>query len=86
MVPRDALLEDERGSYLYVADRSKRTAWRRDVVVGDLGPEEARILSGVTLGELLVVKGQELLNDGALIHWEQEGSDHSADQIQKPGK
>jgi multidrug efflux pump subunit AcrA (membrane-fusion protein) len=86
MVPRDALLEDEKGPYLYVADKSKRLARRRDVVLGELGPEEALIVSGVKTGEALIVRGQELLTDGALIHWEKQGPDPSSNQIQQTDK
>ena len=86
MVPRDALLEDEKGPYLYVADRSNRIARRRDVVVGELGPEEALIASGVTTGEALIVRGQELLNDGAFIHWEKQGPVLSPNQIRQADK
>jgi multidrug efflux pump subunit AcrA (membrane-fusion protein) len=86
MVPRDALLEDEKGSYLYVADRSNRKARRRNVVVGELGPEEALIVSGVTTGEALIVRGQELLNDGAFIHWEKQGPGLSPNQTRQADK
>jgi multidrug efflux pump subunit AcrA (membrane-fusion protein) len=86
MVPRDALLEDGKGPYVYVADKSKRQARRRDVVLGELGPEEALIVSGVKTGEALIVRGQELLNDGALIHWEKQGPDPSSNQIQQADK
>ncbi len=70
LVPRDLLMEDEKGNYLYLADRSTQTARRRDVVLGDLGPDEAVILSGVKAGEILIVRGQELLHDGAHIQWD----------------
>ena len=73
MVPRDVLLEDERGSHVYVADTSERVARRRDVVVGDRGQEEAIILSGLTPGDVLIVRGQELLHEGAAIQWEEDG-------------
>ncbi len=86
MVPRDALLEDEKGAYLYVADKLNRQARRRDVVVGELAPEEALIVSGVKTGESLIVRGQELLNDGAFIHWEKQGPDPSSNQIQQADK
>jgi membrane fusion protein (multidrug efflux system) len=86
MVPRDALLEDEKGSYLYVADMSNGEARRRGVVVGELGPEEALILSGIKIGESIVVRGQELLNDGALIHWEKQGPDPASNPNQQADK
>jgi multidrug efflux pump subunit AcrA (membrane-fusion protein) len=86
MVPRDALLEDGKGSYLYVADMPNGQARRRDVAVGELGPEEALILSGVKIGESLIVRGQELLNDGAFIHWEKQGSDPASNSNQRADK
>ncbi|MGQ4808522.1 Macrolide export protein MacA [Candidatus Entotheonellaceae bacterium PAL068K] len=70
LVPRDALLEDGQGSYLYVVDPSAQTARRRNVVVGNQGSEEALILSGIVQGDLLVTRGQELLHDGAPIQWD----------------
>jgi RND family efflux transporter MFP subunit len=69
LVTRDALLEDDRGTYLYVVDQSTRTARRRDLVIGDLGPEEAVVRRGLSAGEIIVVRGQERLHDGALIEW-----------------
>jgi hypothetical protein len=56
------------------------------VVVGELGPEEALIISGVKAGEALIIRGQELLNDGAFIHWEKQGPDPSSDRIQQADK
>ena len=69
LVTRDALLEDDRGIYLYVVDQSTRTAHRRDLVIEDLGPEEAVVRRGLSAGETIVVRGQERLHDGALIEW-----------------
>lgn len=69
MVPRDALLEDGRGNYVYVVDRSAKTARRRDLVIGDLRPEEALVRTGLSAGETIVVRGQERLHDGAAIEW-----------------
>jgi membrane fusion protein (multidrug efflux system) len=86
LIPRDALLEDEKGAYLYVADKSNRQARRRDVVVVEFGPEEALIASGVKAGEALIVRGQELLNDGAFIQWEKQGTDPSSNQVRQADK
>lgn len=69
-VPRAAILEDEKGSYVYVADLSSQAAQRRDVVVGDFGSEEALINEGLRPGERIIIRGQELLHDGASIQWE----------------
>jgi RND family efflux transporter MFP subunit len=86
LIPRDALLEDDKGAYLYVADRSNRRAHRRDVVVAEFGPEEALIASGVKTGEALIVRGQELLNDGAFIQWEEQRPDPSSNQVSQTDK
>jgi multidrug efflux pump subunit AcrA (membrane-fusion protein) len=86
LIPRDALLEDDKGAYLYVADRSNRRAHRRDVVVAEFGPEEALIASGVKTGEALIVRGQGLLNDGAFIQWEEQRPDPSSNQVSQTDK
>jgi multidrug efflux pump subunit AcrA (membrane-fusion protein) len=85
LVPRDALLEDPQGAYLYVADPVSRTARRRNVVVGDQGPEEALILSGIAQGDLLVTRGQELLHDGAPIQWNGTRNGHRPRPAQSTG-
>jgi multidrug efflux pump subunit AcrA (membrane-fusion protein) len=85
LVPRDALFEDLQGAYLYVADPVSRTARRRNVVVGEQGPEEALILSGIAQGDLLVTRGQDLLHDGAPIQWDGTRNDHRPRTIQNTG-
>jgi multidrug efflux pump subunit AcrA (membrane-fusion protein) len=69
LVPRDVLMEDERGTYLYVVDRSTKTALRRDLVLGDIGPEEALVMDGLNAGEVVVVRGQERLHNGTSVDW-----------------
>lgn len=68
-LPRDALMEDERGIYIYVVDHSTKTAHRRDLVLEDLGPEEAVVREGLSAGEMVVVHGQERLHNGVPIEW-----------------
>jgi len=67
LVPRDALMEDERGVYLYVVDHSTKRTRRRNLVIEDIGPEEAVVREGLSAGETIVVRGQERLHDGAAI-------------------
>ena len=69
LVPRDALMEDDRGTFLYVVDHSTQTARRRDLVLGDLSAEEALVIEGLSPGETVVVRGQEMLHDGAPVRW-----------------
>lgn len=68
-VPRDALLEDERGFYLYAVERSTGTAQRKNVVLQDLGPEEAVVKEGIRAGETVVVHGKERLQNGTPLDW-----------------
>ncbi|MFQ6078089.1 MAG: efflux RND transporter periplasmic adaptor subunit [Thermodesulfobacteriota bacterium] len=69
VIPRDALMEDDRGTYLFTVDHSTKTARRRDLVLEDLGPEEAVVREGLSAGETVVVRGQERLHNGAPVEW-----------------
>jgi membrane fusion protein (multidrug efflux system) len=69
VIPRDALLEDDRSTYLYVVDRSTKTVRRRNLVLWEIGPEEAVVSEGLSAGETVVVRGQERLHDGAPVEW-----------------
>ncbi|UCD71838.1 MAG: efflux RND transporter periplasmic adaptor subunit [Syntrophobacterales bacterium] len=69
LVPRDALMEDDRGIYLYVVDHSNRTSHRRNVVIGYFGPEEAVVTEGLSAGDAIVVRGQEMLDNGTPVEW-----------------
>ena len=68
-VPRDALMEDDRGTYLYTVDHSTKTARRRDLVLEDLGPEKAVVREGLSIGDIIVLRGQERLRNGAPVEW-----------------
>ena len=74
LVPRDAFMEDDRGIYVYTVDRSTRTAHRRNLVLWDLGPEEAAVSEGLSEGETIVVYGQERLREGAPVEWTEPAS------------
>ncbi|MFB0507769.1 MAG: efflux RND transporter periplasmic adaptor subunit [Thermodesulfobacteriota bacterium] len=69
VIPRDALMEDDRGTYLYTVDHSTKTARRRNLVIEDLGAEDAVVREGLRPGETVVVRGQERLHDGAPVEW-----------------
>ncbi|MBW2057068.1 MAG: efflux RND transporter periplasmic adaptor subunit [Deltaproteobacteria bacterium] len=69
LVPRDALMEDGQGTYVYVVDHSTRTAQRRDLVLGDLGSEEALVVEGLSPGESVIIRGQEMLHNGTPVQW-----------------
>ena len=85
-VPRDALMEDERGVYLYVVDYSTKTARRRDLVLADLGPEKAVVREGLSIGEMVVLRGQERLNNGAPVEWAASPSSSASGDSPSPGE
>jgi membrane fusion protein (multidrug efflux system) len=65
LVPKKAVFTDRGEQVVFVA--SGRTAERRVVDVGFVDDLDAEILSGVSDGELVVVKGQRSLRNGAPI-------------------
>jgi len=50
-------------------DHSTKTARRRNLVIEDLGTEDAAVREGLRAGETVVVRGQERLHDGAPVEW-----------------
>jgi len=65
LVPRTAVVTEKGETVVYVAvGTEKVSAERRLVEVGFTDEDRAEILSGVTAGERLVVKGQRSLKDG----------------------
>jgi len=59
------VFEDEQGSYVWVVDGAK--AVRRDVETGRRLDERILITSGLSSGDRMVVKGGELLREGAAV-------------------
>jgi cobalt-zinc-cadmium efflux system membrane fusion protein len=66
LVPAEALVQEGAASYVYAVDGQKK-AHRRQVRVGVTAGGQAEILSGITAGEPVVVRGQTALPDGALV-------------------
>ena len=71
LVPREAVLTDKGESVVYVVapavGEADRLAERRLVEVGFTDDNHAQILSGVTAGEPVVVRGQRSLKQGAPV-------------------
>jgi membrane fusion protein (multidrug efflux system) len=65
LVPKVALVNDRGEQVVYVSADS--TAERRVVEIGFQDDRNAEILTGVTEGERVVVKGQRTLKNGAAI-------------------
>jgi RND family efflux transporter MFP subunit len=66
LVPAAALVREEEQAQLFVVD-AQRKAHRREVKTGLESAQDVEILSGVTAGEQVVVKGQQSLPDGASV-------------------
>lgn len=67
LVPRDALLRHPDGGYsLFVVIDG--VAQRRQVSIGRQGPDGIAVLSGLSAGEAVVIRGNEVLRDGQAVH------------------
>ncbi|MEO6195478.1 MAG: efflux RND transporter periplasmic adaptor subunit [Thermoanaerobaculia bacterium] len=66
LVPAEALVQEGTASYVYTVDAQKK-AHRRQVEVGVTAGGQAEILTGVKAGEMVVVRGQTALPDGATV-------------------
>lgn len=65
VVPRNTVVEEMSGKYVYVIENDH--AVKREVTTGIDNGEEIEILSGVSLGENVVTKGQSYLDDGTKV-------------------
>ncbi|MBE9601542.1 efflux RND transporter periplasmic adaptor subunit [Pedobacter sp. MC2016-24] len=54
-------------SYVYVADKNGRKAFRRNVGIGKITQNKIEILTGLSIGETVITSGQTKLSDGSLI-------------------
>ncbi len=66
VVPSAALVRDDAKVFVYVVDGEKK-AHRHEVTPGIEGHGQVEIRSGVKAGDLVVVKGQRSLPDGAAV-------------------
>jgi RND family efflux transporter MFP subunit len=65
-VPRAAVVRDDTGTYVLIAGADDR-AHRKVVQVGLMTSDRAQILSGLSVGDRVIVTGIDLLSDGAPI-------------------
>jgi RND family efflux transporter MFP subunit len=66
LVPRNAVLKDDDGSYVMVAGSDDK-AHRREVKVGLTSHDLAQILSGVEVNDKVIVSGLDQIAEGAAI-------------------
>lgn len=69
MIPSEAVESTTFGDSVYVIDQSEPTpkAKRRTVIIGDRPNDRVRVVSGLHVGDVLVVSGQNRLRDGAVV-------------------
>ncbi|HEX9513468.1 MAG TPA: efflux RND transporter periplasmic adaptor subunit [Puia sp.] len=68
LLPAEAVLHDiDQTTYVFVADREKNTAFKRKILVGALYDNKIEVSSGLNENELVVVGGQQKIQDGSLI-------------------
>jgi len=68
-VPGESIVRDPQGATLvYVYSPDKRRAFQRRVEAGTVYGREVEIVKGLSAGEKIVVAGQQLLNEGALVN------------------
>ena len=73
LVPRFAVITDHDEQVVFIATESN-TAERRPVEVGYTDDDNAEIVSGVKVGERVVVKGQRRLENGTVLKILDDGS------------
>ncbi len=84
LVPKISVLSDKGEDVVYVA--AAGTAERRVVEVGFMDNDQAEILSGVEVGEQVVVKGQRSLKHGDPLKILTAGDEPSGDQAVAQGE
>lgn len=76
IVPTDALMEEDNGSGVFVLEGD--TVKHRKVTTGMAGKGSTQIISGLSEGEPVVVKGNHLLIDGMKVQVMETGSSQPA--------
>ncbi|MCL2392738.1 MAG: efflux RND transporter periplasmic adaptor subunit [Oscillospiraceae bacterium] len=73
VIPRSAVILDDGSTIVYLA--IDQQAVRREVTVGIDSGAEIEILSGITAGDMLIVRGQTFVRDGSPIHIVESGGE-----------
>jgi multidrug efflux system membrane fusion protein len=73
IIPNAAIARGNSGTFVYVLQKDQTVAVR-PVTVGAAQDDDAEILSGLTLGEQVVVDGADKLRDGARVELAQAGA------------
>ncbi len=66
VVPRSAVLADQRGSYVYVVDAENKAQQRR-IELGQTTPTTAVVTNGLAVGETVIAEGIQRVRPGAPV-------------------
>ena len=66
IVNRSSILYDGDQAYVYIVDSSD-IARKRDITLGLVVDEQAEVVDGLSAGDAVVVQGQTLVTDGAVV-------------------
>ncbi len=67
-LPTECIVNDiSNQNYVYVVDNSSHKAFKRKVSLGKMIANNIEILSGLSVGETVIISGQTKLSDGAFI-------------------
>ncbi|MEO8239205.1 MAG: efflux RND transporter periplasmic adaptor subunit [Flavobacterium sp.] len=67
-VPANAILHTPEGqSFVFIADKEKGQAFQRNISLGSINADRIEIISGVSVGEILITGGQQKLTNGTKI-------------------
>ncbi len=68
VVPANSILHDiDNSSYVYVVDETGKKAIKKEITVRHILGDKIEILSGIEVGEKLIIGGQNKVNNGSLI-------------------
>ncbi|MCK8494247.1 efflux RND transporter periplasmic adaptor subunit [Spirosoma sp. RP8] len=65
------LRDDDQSTYVFVADPQKKQAFKRKVTVGKVFASDVEITSGLSANDLIVTGGQQKLQNGSSIQFNQ---------------
>ena len=86
LIPQEALLADTLGDYVYVIDKEQKTD-RRNVKLGSQFGNKQEIVSGLNVGETIVVSGIQALQPGIAVETvmlgEHKGSETPAEKAKE---
>jgi len=67
VIPESIINDPGNQSYIYVVDKKSKRAFKRKISLGKMSANRVEVLSGLSVGETVVISGQTDLSDGSKI-------------------